>query len=145
MLRNAKNIAIKQQIVDSFSSTLIYNVCCINPVTNDEDPNTKERRIKKQSHECQVRYQPYYFIVTVVLSNIITLDYLQIIWFFLPPDCSCSSFVNKNGFGKCLKDYKHKGPICYVNEPSNCKDLFGSTDSNEHQYSWTACENECKS
>ena len=65
MLRNAKNIANKKQIVDSFSSTLNYNVCCINPATIDEDPNTKERRIKKQSLERKVRGLPYYVIVTV--------------------------------------------------------------------------------
>ena len=60
-------------------------------------------------------------------------------------DCSCSSFVNPNGYGKCLKDYKLKGPICYVNDPSNCNDLSGSSESNDYPYSWEACKYECKS
>ena len=53
--------------------------------------------------------------------------------------CSCSEYVNANGFGNCTKVYG-KGPICYVNKPSNCQDLQRSTTDPDKQYSWEACE-----
>ena len=56
-------------------------------------------------------------------------------------DCSCSDFVSSSGYGNCLKSYKH-GPFCYVNQPSTCKDLVGSKDFRQKQYSWEACQNE---
>lgn len=50
-------------------------------------------------------------------------------------DCSCSSFVGGNGFGKCEKADK-KGLLCFVNEPSNCTDL---ADGVGKLISWEAC------
>ena len=52
--------------------------------------------------------------------------------------CSCSTLTNGE-FGQCRKIYK-KGPICYVNEPSNCGDLERSLTLNKY-YSWEACNN----
>ena len=40
-------------------------------------------------------------------------------------------------FGNCQSKYK-SGPICYVNEPSNCTDLAFS-NSQKRRYSWEAC------
>ena len=54
--------------------------------------------------------------------------------------CTCSDFVNKNGYGLCRKDYKD-GPICYVNLPSQCKDLVNSSKDPSKKYSWEACKN----
>ena len=64
------------------------------------------------------------------------------IWFItlLNSGCTCSDFVNKNGYGNCRKDYKD-GPICYVNLPSQCKDLVDSSKDPSKQYSWEACKN----
>ena len=42
-----------------------------------------------------------------------------------------------NSFGNCKKSY-NGGPICYVNEPSNCTDLAHSK-STGRRYSWDAC------
>jgi len=58
----------------------------------------------------------------------------------LKADCSCTDFVSKSGFGNCQKSYKH-GPFCYVNHPSTCKDLVGSKEFRQKQYSWEACQN----
>merc|ERR1712012_555812 len=51
--------------------------------------------------------------------------------------CSCSDYIAKNGFGNCQKKYKN-GQICYVNEPSNCKDLVKSKSTGK-RFSWKAC------
>ena len=53
--------------------------------------------------------------------------------------CSCSGFTDANGYGSCQK-IMGKGPICYVNKPSICKDLVDSESMIERQYSWEACE-----
>ena len=43
-------------------------------------------------------------------------------------------------YGKCEADYQSKGPICYVDDPSNCTDLKFSSEVGAH-YSWEACGN----
>lgn len=53
------------------------------------------------------------------------------------PECSCSEFMNENGFGRCIRLSGGK-PVCYVNEPSNCTDL-GFSKSTGKYYSWEAC------
>jgi len=47
------------------------------------------------------------------------------------PGCICSNFVNANGYGQCKKGVSsHQGArICYVELPSNCKDLVESQTS----------------
>ena len=56
-------------------------------------------------------------------------------------DCSCSNHT-AGIFGRCRSKYersKYKsGPMCYVNEPSNCTDLVFSK-SQKRWYSWEAC------
>ena len=62
-----------------------------------------------------------------------------------PGDCSCNTFVDENGFGNCEKvkvEGDKRGPICYVNKPSTCKDLV---NANGMDYSWEACNVENKS
>ena len=56
---------------------------------------------------------------------------------FVGASCSCSSYVANSGYGNCKKEFKN-GPICYVNEPSNCKDLQESSSTGK-RYSWLAC------
>ena len=67
--------------------------------------------------------------------------------FYLPSgvsDCSCTNYVTKTGYGNCIKDFMGKGPICYVNEPSNCTDRKISTENGIMQYSWEACKLACE-
>ena len=62
-------------------------------------------------------------------------------------DCSCDPDVGllKNGknVGTCGISHRHKdgryGPICYVNQPSTCKDLTSNNKAPSAQYSWEAC------
>ena len=53
-------------------------------------------------------------------------------------DCTCSSFINENGYGNCKKLWKEK-QVCFVNTPSNCADRFNSTAYPEKQLSEEAC------
>merc|ERR1719203_1899534 len=56
--------------------------------------------------------------------------------------CSCSNFVNRNGFGRCLKkdsDFGHK-VSCYVNLPSSCGDLIRSGSNWGKYLSAEACQ-----
>ena len=57
------------------------------------------------------------------------------------PGCSCSNFVNKYGYGRCLKNSRRFGykPTCYVNLPSDCKDLNDSTTDPDKKSSAQAC------
>ena len=64
---------------------------------------------------------------------------LFIIEIFLTVDCTCSNLMN-GIYGKCEVDYQSKGPICYVDEPSNCTDLKFSSEAGAY-YSWEACGN----
>ena len=43
-------------------------------------------------------------------------------------------------YGKCEANYQSKGPICYVDQPSNCTDLKFSSEAGAY-YSWEACGN----
>ena len=52
--------------------------------------------------------------------------------------------MSNTGYGNCMKDYKGKGPICYVIEPSSCTDRKISTEKEGKQYSWEACKSACK-
>ena len=66
-------------------------------------------------------------ICSPLLSNNVQLKFIL--------DCTCSDFIDTNGFGKCKKSYK-KGPICYVRQPSSCSDKISISNT---QYSWEAC------
>ena len=52
-------------------------------------------------------------------------------------DCTCSDFVKDNGYGNCQKLLLGH-PICYVNEPSNCTDLYADASAGRN-FSWEAC------
>ena len=54
-------------------------------------------------------------------------------------DCSCSTFVNRNGYGNCRNISSSFGVRCYVNQPSSCLDLKGSLTDPEKQLSAQAC------
>ena len=58
--------------------------------------------------------------------------------------CSCHDMVNSHGFGRCEKklinehfDNQH---VCYVNQPSNCSDLYTSQTNPGAKVSAKACE-----
>jgi len=56
--------------------------------------------------------------------------------------CTCSSFVNPNGYGKCLREDSDFGGAvsCYVEKPSNCADLKQSETHPELYLSAEACK-----
>lgn len=56
--------------------------------------------------------------------------------------CSCSDFVNKNGFGRCSKEDSDFGGLlsCYVNLPTTCTDLVGSGSNPGKYLSANACK-----
>ena len=52
-------------------------------------------------------------------------------------NCTCSNFINENGYGNCQK--LNRGlPLCYVNEPSDCTDLIFIKRTGR-SVSWKAC------
>jgi len=53
--------------------------------------------------------------------------------------CSCNEFVSSKGYGRCEKDFQD-GPICYVNQPSICKDATNSQSHPGQYFSWEACK-----
>ena len=57
---------------------------------------------------------------------------------FLTASCSCSKYIDVNGYGKCLKPRggNHR-LVCYVNEPSSCSDLVDGEEGK--RYSYEAC------
>ena len=55
-------------------------------------------------------------------------------------DCSCGDFVDKFGYGNYTKRAKYGRSLCYVNEPSNCTDLYASRIHIGYSYSFTSCE-----
>ena len=54
-------------------------------------------------------------------------------------NCSCSLYLNKDGFGKCLKEDENGISLCYVNFPSSCGDLQESSTSLGKFISREAC------
>ena len=52
--------------------------------------------------------------------------------------------MNENGFGKCQRqlsnDHFNRQLVCYVNQPSNCKDLYTSETNPGTKVSADACE-----
>ena len=46
--------------------------------------------------------------------------------------------MSNTGFGRCEKDFS-EGPICYVNQPSTCRDITKSKHEPGQYYSWEAC------
>ena len=50
--------------------------------------------------------------------------------------------MNENGHGRCITaDPNQEGKYsCYVNQPSNCSDLYNSTTNPEMQLSGEACK-----
>ena len=52
--------------------------------------------------------------------------------------------MNENGFGKCQRklsnDHFNGQLVCYVNQPSNCKDLYTSATNPGSKVSAEACE-----
>ena len=63
---------------------------------------------------------------------------------FFVGTCTCSSLTYAD-YGNCDKTYEggyansYKGPICFVEQPSNCPDLEFHEDMGEF-ISWYACE-----
>lgn len=59
-----------------------------------------------------------------------------------PGDCSCDTLVDENGLGNCEKDFRGKGAICYVKEPTTCSDIQRTLNGIEKgkKYSWEACK-----
>ena len=54
--------------------------------------------------------------------------------------CSCTDFVNKNGYGQCKKGSSvRKLPFCYVELPSTCEDKKQSTTDPDKWNSHDAC------
>ena len=49
-------------------------------------------------------------------------------------------YVTESGYGNCQKNYLN-GPICYVNEPTNCSDVINAGSDGPTGYSWDACRN----
>ena len=65
---------------------------------------------------------------------------------FFGTGCSCNKRLGmwdkQQYMGVCKMNWGNQGPICYVNEPSTCKDLMWSEkDKNGKRagYSWEAC------
>jgi choriolysin H len=57
-------------------------------------------------------------------------------------DCSCMDYVNRNGFGNCLKTSSTLGGLsCYVNLPTTCSDQRQSGSDPSKKYSAVACRN----
>ena len=56
--------------------------------------------------------------------------------------CSCTSYISNSGYGNCEKEFGSKGTICYVTQPSNCKDVRSSVSERDKgkQFSWEACQ-----
>ena len=55
--------------------------------------------------------------------------------------CTCHDFMNNAGYGQCRKrgykhDYTH---VCYVNQPSNCSDMYASITDPGKKVSAEAC------
>ena len=52
--------------------------------------------------------------------------------------------MNENGFGRCQRklsnDHFNGQRVCYVNQPSNCKDLYTSETNPGSKVSAEACE-----
>ena len=59
-------------------------------------------------------------------------------------DCLCKDFINSGGHGNCLtisQSNKHNGrKMCYVVQPSGCKDLVDSGANPGEKYSEEACD-----
>ena len=58
--------------------------------------------------------------------------------------CSCHEYMNQNGYGQCKrKDYNQEHVknlhVCYVNQPSNCTDLYASITDPGKKLSAQAC------
>ena len=78
-------------------------------------------------------------------ANSISCCYLSFN-FLVQLRCTCSSFIDTNGLGKCHKRDKHfRGALsCFVIQPSSCKDLLNSTTIPKKQLSAEACKDENK-
>ena len=66
--------------------------------------------------------------------------------FVLEPNlgCSCHEYINQNGYGQCKKkDFNQEHVkdlhVCYVNQPSNCTDLYSSVTDPGKKLSAQAC------
>ena len=65
---------------------------------------------------------------------------------YLEPNlgCSCHEYINQNGYGQCRKkDFNQEHVkdlhVCYVNQPSNCTDLYASITDPGKKLSAQAC------
>ena len=63
--------------------------------------------------------------------------------------CTCHDFINHNGYGQCkLKDLYHghvrDNFVCYVNQPSNCDDLYASVSNPGKKLSAIPCKKDGK-
>ena len=55
--------------------------------------------------------------------------------------CTCHDFINVSGHGQCKTKHSITNGhlFCYVNEPSNCTDLFASETDPGRKISVEAC------
>ena len=69
---------------------------------------------------------------------------IDIIFWHLDVTCSCHDLISENGFGSCQKkssnDHFKGSPVCYVNQPSNCTDLYTSVTNPGEKASAEACK-----
>ena len=58
-----------------------------------------------------------------------------------PGDCSCEDLIDEQRLGNCQNDFRGKGNICYVKEPSTCNDIERTLNGKfkGRKYSWEAC------
>ena len=110
---------------------------CANTCYNQRLPQPETRKSAKKKSDS------IFFETALNNINQTNVSYFNLSYFIasnaVPEDCSCNDHVGKNWYGRCRKVYK-KGPVCYVNQPSTCKDLVHSTTEKGEQYSWDACE-----
>ncbi len=55
--------------------------------------------------------------------------------------CTCHDFINVGGHGQCKTkaSITNGRPFCYVNQPSNCTDLYASETDPGKKISVEAC------
>ena len=63
--------------------------------------------------------------------------------YFIVPSCVCKNLLNSKGGGNCAKSSSHFSDqrYCYVQIPSNCKDLMESNSILGEKMSAEACNN----
>ena len=56
-------------------------------------------------------------------------------------DCTCYDFVDKDGYGNCLKGHPNKNglPVCYAQQPTTCNDTIDNLSLPGREISSLAC------